>query len=80
MAHVSVAEAKNNLSALIERALAGEHVVITRHGHEVVEIRAIEKASHAPISRAEIRRRREARPVVAVSAVDMLNAMYDEAR
>jgi prevent-host-death family protein len=34
----SVAEAKNNLSALIDRALEGEGVVITRHGHPVVEL------------------------------------------
>ena len=37
----SVAEAKNNLSKLIDLALAGEGVVITRHGHAVVELRAV---------------------------------------
>jgi antitoxin (DNA-binding transcriptional repressor) of toxin-antitoxin stability system len=37
----SVAEAKNQLSELIDRALAGEGVVITRHGHPVVELKAI---------------------------------------
>jgi prevent-host-death family protein len=35
----SVIEAKNQLSALIERALKGERVVITRHGQPVAEIR-----------------------------------------
>jgi prevent-host-death family protein len=34
----SVAEARNNLSELIDRALQGEGVVITRHGHPVVEL------------------------------------------
>ncbi len=37
----SVAEAKNQLSRLIDRALNGEPVVITRHGHPVVEIRPV---------------------------------------
>ena len=37
----SVAEAKNQLSELIERALKGEEVVITRHGRPVVALRAI---------------------------------------
>src|SRR3712207_39057 len=38
----SVAEAKNRLSDLIDRALAGEGVTITRHGRLVVELRLIE--------------------------------------
>jgi prevent-host-death family protein len=37
----SVAEAKNQLSRLIERALEGESVIITRHGHPVVEIKPL---------------------------------------
>ena len=40
MGQHSVADAKNNLSKLIDLALAGEEVVITRHGQPVVEIRA----------------------------------------
>lgn len=38
----SVAEAKNRLSDLIDRALAGEAVTITRHGRPVVELRPVE--------------------------------------
>lgn len=34
-------EAKKTLSALIERALAGERVVITRRGRPVVELRPV---------------------------------------
>jgi prevent-host-death family protein len=41
MGQHSVAEAKNRLSELIDRALRGESVVITRHGHPVVELRPI---------------------------------------
>jgi prevent-host-death family protein len=37
----SVAEAKNRLPELIDRALKGETVVITRHGHPVAEIKPI---------------------------------------
>ena len=36
MTQYSVADAKNHLSDLIARSLAGEAVVITRHGHPVV--------------------------------------------
>lgn len=38
MGNHSVVEAKNQLSALIDRALKGERVVITRHGQPVVEL------------------------------------------
>ena len=37
----SIVEAKNHLSELIDRALAGEGVVITRHGRPVVELRPV---------------------------------------
>lgn len=37
----SVADAKNHLSELIDRALAGEGVTITRHGHPVVELKPV---------------------------------------
>jgi len=43
----SVAEAKNKLSQLIDRALKGENVVITRHGHPVVELKAVAKKQRA---------------------------------
>jgi prevent-host-death family protein len=37
----SVVEAKNQLSELIDRALKGEGVVITRHGRPVVELKPV---------------------------------------
>jgi prevent-host-death family protein len=37
----SVSEAKNRLPELIDRALKGEGVVITRHGRPVVELKPI---------------------------------------
>ncbi|HEY5048503.1 MAG TPA: type II toxin-antitoxin system Phd/YefM family antitoxin [Rhizomicrobium sp.] len=41
MAKHSVAEAKNRLPELIDLALKGEEVVITRHGHPVAELKAV---------------------------------------
>jgi prevent-host-death family protein len=41
MAEHSVADARNNLSALIGKALEGEQVIITRHGQPVVELRPV---------------------------------------
>ena len=41
----SVADAKNKLSELIDRALQGENVVITRHGRPVVALTPIPKAA-----------------------------------
>ena len=37
----SVAASKNHLSELIDRALRGEGVVITRHGRPVVELKPV---------------------------------------
>jgi prevent-host-death family protein len=37
----SVAEAKNRLSQLIDRALEGHEVVITRHGHPVIVLKPV---------------------------------------
>lgn len=38
MASYSVADAKNNLPRLLDRALAGEEVTITRRGEVIAEI------------------------------------------
>ncbi len=53
MTAYSVAEAKNKLSQLIDRALKGEDVVITRHGHPVVTLRAVAKPPR-PVSAADL--------------------------
>lgn len=49
----SVADAKNRLSKLIDRALDGEDVVITRHGRPVAELRAIPLPAR-PVSPADL--------------------------
>jgi len=47
MSTFCVAEAKNNLSKLIDLALKGEKVTITRHGAPVVELRPTQPAARA---------------------------------
>jgi antitoxin (DNA-binding transcriptional repressor) of toxin-antitoxin stability system len=42
-----VAEAEHNLSDLIDQALKGEAVVITRDGHPVVEIKPVTQPRRA---------------------------------
>jgi prevent-host-death family protein len=49
----SVADAKTHLSALIDKALAGEGVVITRHGRPVVALRPLHPPATA-VTAAEI--------------------------
>ena len=44
MANYSVADTKDNLSALIDKALAGEEVVITRRGKPTVRMVADQEA------------------------------------
>lgn len=48
MARYSVAEAKNNLPKLIDKAVAGEEVTITRRGEPVVKL-IPEKPAGAPL-------------------------------
>ncbi len=49
----SVADAKNHLSELIDRALGGEGIIVTRHGAPVVELRALRPAP-PPVGEADI--------------------------
>jgi antitoxin (DNA-binding transcriptional repressor) of toxin-antitoxin stability system len=44
MSHYSVVEAKNHLSDLINRSLGEEPVIVPRHGHPVVEAKAVQRA------------------------------------
>jgi prevent-host-death family protein len=43
----SVADAKNRLSDLIDRALKGEGVAITRHGRPIVELKPVVEPTRA---------------------------------
>jgi len=50
----SVAEAKNRLPELIDRALKGEGVVINRHGRPVVELKPIPPPTRPPPARFDL--------------------------
>ena len=46
--HVGMHEAKTHLSRLVERARAGEEIVITRHGKPVAELVRV-RSAHFPL-------------------------------
>lgn len=76
----SVAEAKNSLSELIDRALAGEGVVITRHGRPVVALKPIAKTAK-PITTEAIdwlKPRRVGRQMPRDDAVAAVRKLRDE--
>jgi prevent-host-death family protein len=76
----SVAEAKNQLPKLIDRALKGETVVITRRGQPVVELKPVHPAPR-PITDADIewlRARRALLPPSKTDAATLIRQMRDE--
>jgi prevent-host-death family protein len=83
MANYSVAEAKDRLPSLIDKARDGEEVVITRHGKPVAEIRPrSDHTARAPEGRPQIyewlKAQREARKPLDIDSVQLLNDMHDE--
>ena len=80
----SIAEAKNQLSKLIDRALQGEPVVITRRGEPVVELKPVRPAPQpiiGAIARADIewlRARRAQLPYCDSDAGTFVSQMRDE--
>lgn len=78
MAEYSVADAKNRLPKLIDKALEGEEVIITRRGKPVVELRPAAPKPQSPVGSHEwLDQRRRARPRVDISSVDLLNLIYE---
>lgn len=77
----SVAAAKNALPRLIDQALEGEEVVITRHGKSVAELRpASVRPQDAAATYAWLRERRRARPGVGLTSVAILDQLYESER
>jgi prevent-host-death family protein len=76
----SVAEAKNRLPALIDKAIEGEEVVITRHGRPVAELRpAGRRATRSGKTMTEwLLARRDARKSVDITSVELLNQIYED--
>ncbi len=78
MTAYSVAEAKNALPRLIDKALAGEEVIITRRGKPVVEVRPASRPT-TPVGETHewLRARTRARPGVGLTSVEILDLMYE---
>lgn len=80
MSTYSVAEAKNKLSELIDRALGGEGIVITRHGQPVIQFKPI-KPSPRPMTDADferLRRHRARLKPAKTDAVTLVRQMRDD--
>jgi prevent-host-death family protein len=81
VATYSIAQAKDQLSKLVDEALAGESVTITRHGKVVAEIRpaaAGDAGRWSPELIDEIAARAKALPSLGESAADIVRRMRDE--
>ena len=77
MSTFSVAEAKAHLSELLERAVKGEKVVITRRGEPVVQLAPV-KATTPGIDFARLRALRAAMPEAKTPAGKLIRKMRGE--
>ena len=78
MSEYSVADAKDRLPRLIDEALAGEEVVITRRGKPIVELRPLLRPPTAKSgTHAWLDARTRARPGVGLSSVEILEGLYE---
>jgi prevent-host-death family protein len=80
MSSYSVAQAKTHLSRLIDQALSGETVTITRHGKPAVEVRAAAPQGRGFMPKAlldEIIARRKERPSLGEDAAALVRRMRD---
>ncbi len=76
MKMVSVAEAKAQLSALLDAAEAGEHITITRHGRPVAKLEPVLQPKQPWESLAALRAQMPPWPK---PSVEILREMRDEA-
>ena len=78
MTTYSVAEAKNRLPRLIDKALEGEEVVITRRGKPVIELRPAAVRQAPPVGTDEwLFQRTRARPGVGLTSVQILDLLNE---
>lgn len=79
MPRYNVAEAQQDLSTLLDRALGGDEVVITREGKAVAKLTPL-AGSEQPVADlyARMRTSREKGPSLGISSVELLRQMYDE--
>jgi prevent-host-death family protein len=74
----SVADAKNTLPKLIDRALEGEEVIIARHGKVVAELKpAVSAEAASTATYAWLQMRRRERPAVGLTSVEILDRLYE---
>ena len=81
MSVYSIAQAKDHLSKLIDEALAGEEVTITRHGTPVVEVRParpVAEGRWSPELIDEIAARAKSLPSLGEDAADIVRRMRNE--
>jgi len=81
MARYGVAEAKDGLSKLIDKAAAGEEVLITRHGHTVAELRPVPATptiADRKKALARLAALRASMPPLGISASELVSQMRDE--
>ncbi|MEI9886516.1 MAG: type II toxin-antitoxin system Phd/YefM family antitoxin [Rhizomicrobium sp.] len=75
----SIASAKDKLSELIDRALKGEDIVITRHGRPVVKLGAITAAARTTDADLDwLAARRKGRRLGKEDAGTLVSRMRDE--
>ncbi len=79
---ISVSEAKAQLTELVRRAEAGEEVVLTRHGKEIVRLTPISRPALTPEERLaairEISKRAAAEATPGPDAARSQDFLYDE--
>lgn len=79
MRTVNLAQAKAQLSALVERAAAGETVCITRRGKPIAQLTAVARPRKR-IDVAALRALTEGQPMQSESAGEFIRRMRDEDR
>ncbi len=80
MATYTLAQAKDQSPKLVDEALTGAPVTITRHGEPAVHLMAAQPASR-PMTQADLdwlAERRATRPYVDIDSGTLLRAMRDE--
>jgi prevent-host-death family protein len=77
----TIAQAKDQLSKLVDEAIAGEEVTITRHGKPVIELRpARSRGAGRPSPELidKIATRAKTLPTLGENAVDIIRRMRDD--
>ena len=82
MDEFGILDARNNFSALVERAEKGEEVIITRHGKPVVKLTAVDANEERAKRREAIRQIRKMRQSISPNALDgtSIKEMINEGR